>query len=274
MQPDVMSAKEQLEPLQEREQRRMTAAIHYWPERRNFVETLYNLVFSRQEWHRLQRHISKAVALCHRFSFYYADKPAQPHLDIVDMGIVSLVLVMKMDETYYEEAMIDLPNYWWMAEKMSKYFWCGRCNTANEYCRQRFMRETLKRLSSIEFTMCKVLEWNLQVPNLHEFVDVHLLAPWSSVEVVLDKDEDDEHVSGETIVLLQHACMYVCMVVLQAECIVLGRPRELSLQQRRLATSLQERHVAGDWRGVVTLASEALALARDVRGVDDPVASG
>jgi hypothetical protein len=37
-------------------------------------------------------------------------------------------------------------------------------------------------------------------------------------------------------------------------------------EQRRLATRLRELEAAADWRGIVALETEALALARDVRG--------
>ena len=40
----------------------------------------------------------------------------------------------------------------------------------------------------------------------------------------------------------------------------------LTKEQRRLWTRLSELEAAADWRGIVALETEALALARDVRG--------
>ena len=46
----------------------------------------------------------------------------------------------------------------------------------------------------------------------------------------------------------------------------------LTKEQRRLGTRLEELQVAADWRGIVALETEALALARDLRGAHPEVA--
>ena len=46
----------------------------------------------------------------------------------------------------------------------------------------------------------------------------------------------------------------------------------LTKEQRRLVTRLNELRAAADWRGIAALETEALGLARDVRGVDPGLA--
>jgi tetratricopeptide (TPR) repeat protein len=50
-------------------------------------------------------------------------------------------------------------------------------------------------------------------------------------------------------------------------------PAGPTAQQRRLATRLFELQDARDWRGVVALEKEALALARELRGADSEMVS-